>query len=92
MRFTVGNYDFRVSTTARKPWTSFKIHTSEIGKHLVWGKLSASYDNWALEVHPICAECGSSEIGESGELTVCQACRSVEQGYRYVNLREFEGA
>lgn len=52
--------------------------------------------NWALEVHPVCAECGSADIGEVSHgdegWTICSACRSIEQGYRYVDLIRYEEA
>lgn len=94
MNFTIFNYNIRIGMTARWPWSCFKIHKYDYSRHLVWGKLSICVENWALEVHPICKECKSTEISEvsSGDesLTVCQACNSIEQGYEYVNLHEYE--
>lgn len=94
MLFTIGNLDVRADLRSRQPWTHFRIHRTEYSRHLVWGKLSILVENWALEVHPICGQCGSGEVGEVGSgdegWTVCQSCRSVEGGYEYVNLRKYE--
>lgn len=94
IKFTCFNWDIRISLAARQPWTHFKVHHTEYSMHIVWGKLSIMIENWKLEVHQVCAECGSSDISEQdcGDeyLTICSSCRSVEQGYKYVNLREFE--
>lgn len=96
MRTTIGNFDLEVSLRALKPWRHFKIHRTDTARHLVWGKLSIHIEDWTMEVHKVCAECGSRDVGERGYgdeyLTVCSSCRSVEQGYKYVNLREYENA
>lgn len=94
--FTLFKWDFRFGFTSRHKWSHFKLHKNEIGYHLVFGRFSAIIDNWTLEVHRICAECGSSDIreyyaGDEG-WTICASCRSVEQGYEYVNLRKYEEA
>ncbi|MBC8295908.1 MAG: hypothetical protein H8E55_08965 [Pelagibacterales bacterium] len=48
-------------------------------------------DDYEEEV-PICAECGSFDIGEKwiGDegWTICDDCRATEQGYDYVNVCE----
>lgn len=94
MRLTILNWIVSASLRARWDWTHFRIHRTEYSTHLVWGKLSIQIENWAIQCHAVCAECGSGEIGEvsSGDegWTVCQSCQSVEQGYRYVNLKEYE--
>lgn len=63
-------------------------------RHLVWGRLSIVWGQPHLEEIGLCAECGSSDIGEvrSGDegWTVCQDCRAVEQGYEYVTVDEAE--
>lgn len=96
MRFTILNWDVSIRLSALCAWTHFKIHRRESYSHLVWGKLSITIENWTIECHALCAECDSPDVGEVSigdeGFTVCQSCRSVEQGYRYVNLREFESA
>lgn len=91
-RYQIGKWDIDVSLRARWGWGHFKIHRQDAGRHLVWGRLSLVVADGTAEVIPTCAECGSDEIGEvsAGDegLTVCRACRSVEQGYRYVSRRE----
>jgi hypothetical protein len=94
--FTFFKWDVCFGFTARHKWSHLKLHKNEIGFHLVWGKISFTVDNWTLEVHPICSQCGSSDIrehsyGDEG-WTICSSCRSVEQGYEYVNLRKYEQA
>lgn len=91
--FTIGKYDIELSNSALWPWTHFKIHKRESCVHVVWGRLSLIVDDWTREVYATCAVCGSSEIGEvqAGDegLTVCQDCQSIEQGYKYLNKREY---
>lgn len=93
IRFTFLLWDVSISFNSRWGLGHLKLHRTEFSKHLVWYKLSILIENWSLEVHPVCAECNSDAIGEvfSGDegLTVCEECRAVERGYRYVNLREF---
>lgn len=103
--FTFFHLDVKIGFTARHNWTHFRIHNgnkhqwgrerhAEGTWHLVWGKLSIYIENWTLEIHPLCAECNSADIREVSYrdegLTVCSNCQSIEQGYRYVNLREYE--
>lgn len=94
--YTMFHWIVTLSNTSRRPWTHFKVHTTALGYHAVWGSLSAMIENWTLEVHPVCAQCSSADIGERryGDegVTYCQSCRSVEQGYKYVNLIEYEKA
>jgi len=94
MNLSLGKWDIRTNR-ALWPWNHFKIHRTEAGRHIVWGRISLTVEDGTAEVVPVCAECGSIEIGEvsAGDegLTVCRACRSVEQGYRYVSNREWEG-
>lgn len=91
----LGRYRIEVRK-ARQPWAHFKIHRGENTRHLVWGRLSIHVEDVTAEVYRLCNVCGSAEIGEvsSGNegLTVCQSCGSVEQGYKYVNLTEYERA
>lgn len=93
---TIGKWDISINCRARCPWTHFKRHRLENGWHIVWGKLSIELQDWKAEVYAICAQCDSTDIGEVSHgdegWTVCQDCQSVEQGYRYVNKREFEQA
>jgi len=94
--FTLFKWDIQAGFTALHAWTHFAIHRSDSTWHLVWGKLSIHVENWTLEVHRLCAQCNSADIGEvswgNEGLTVCQSCGSVEQGYEYVNAREYERA
>lgn len=96
IRLTFFNWDIAAGLTARWNWTHFKIHHTEFSWHMVWGKLSILIENWTIECHTVCAECDSADIGEVSHgdegWTVCRSCRSIEQGYRYVNLREYENA
>jgi hypothetical protein len=96
MRITILNWDVSIGFRARCAWDSFKLYHGESTHHLVWGKFSIYIENWTLEVHRVCAECDSTDVGEihHGDegWTVCQSCQSVESGYRYVNLREYENA
>ncbi len=91
--FTIGKYDIELSNTALWPWTHFKIHKRESSVHIVWGLLALLIDDWTLEVYPVCAECGSADIGNvsAGDesWTVCRDCQSIEQGYKYLNKREY---
>jgi len=53
-------------------------------------------ENVSLKIHPLCSECNSPDIaemhmGDEG-WTVCRSCRSVEQGYVYVDLETYENA
>lgn len=95
--FTLGKYAVSVGSTALRKWLDPHFSRSyEQGIHLVVGIFSLHIQDWTLEVHPLCAACDSPEIGEVGSgdesWTVCGSCRSIEQGYRYVNLREYENA
>lgn len=92
--FTIGNYDIDLNTNAKVSWLKPKLYKRDNYSHFVWGKLSIIVENWTLDNYPICAECESTEIGEIGhgdeQWTVCPDCRSVEQGYIYLNKRQFE--
>lgn len=94
--FTFFNWDIRCGFTARHSWTHFRIHHGESTWHLVWGRFSLHIENWTLEIHKLCGECGSADIGEvcAGDegWTVCGSCRAIEQSIKYVNLREYESA
>jgi hypothetical protein len=94
IRFTIWKYDFTIDLRARREWNDFKVFKSEGTRHIVWGKLSFLVEDWTLEIHPVCAQCDSWEIDEHSvgdeSFTICGSCRSIEQGYRYVNLREYE--
>lgn len=96
MHSTILNWDLSISLTARHACSHVKLYRHDGAFHLVWGKLSILIENWTLEIHPLCAECGSVEVGEMRHgdegWTVCQSCRSIESGYRYVNLREYNAA
>jgi len=89
---SIGKWDVQLTNTARWGWTHFNKRKTETGWHLVWGKLSLLVEDGTLEVFPVCAECGSSSIGEQGYgdegWTVCEDCRSIEQGYEYISYRE----
>lgn len=93
---TIGKYDFSIRTT-NCGFFEFKKHKFN------HGAISAYYgfglvlyiDDWTAEVYEVCAECGSSEIGEQGYgdegWTVCPDCHTIEGGYTYVNKRHYEG-
>jgi hypothetical protein len=93
--FALGRWDVTLSTTAKRAWTDLKVFRTESGgRHVAWGRLSLCVDDGTAECVPTCAECGSDEIGEvsAGDegWTVCQSCRSIEQGYTYISIREVE--
>ena len=89
----VGKWDVQLGS-ALHAWSHFRVHRTEAGRHIVWGKLSLTIEDATAEVYPTCSQCGSFEIGEvrAGDegWTVCQDCRSVEQGYVYVSKRQLE--
>jgi hypothetical protein len=92
--FTVGRWDISVSTNARASWGRPRFYRDT--NHFVWGRFSIVLEDWTAEVHLVCAACGSVDVGEVSHgdegWTVCQSCQAVEQGYRYVNKREWEEA
>lgn len=97
MLFTIGKYDIDLNARACRSW--FKRPRCErIPRdgylHFVWGRFSLHIEDWTAETYALCAECVSDEIGEQhcGDegWTVCRNCRSVEQGYKYVNKRVYE--
>lgn len=94
--WTIGSYRMEVSNRARRSVLSAVKHTTECGVHLVWWRFSVLIENVALEVWPICATCGSADIGEVSYcdegVTVCQNCGGIEQGYAYVSLLDYEAA
>jgi hypothetical protein len=96
--FTVGRWVIEISTRARREWNHIHHWRSRetTAQSWIWGRFVFGIEDWTAEVYPLCAQCDSPDIGEvsCGDegWTVCQSCRSVEQGYRYVNLREFENA
>jgi lysyl-tRNA synthetase class I len=94
-QFTIGRWDIEIGR-ALQPWTHFKLHRRENGRHLVWGRLSIVVADGTAPVHPVCAQCGSIEAHEVGHgdegWTVCPDCGSIEGGYRYVSKRELEAA
>lgn len=96
MKLTFFKWDIEVNLRAQHSWSHLRILRVNGYKHLVWGKLSIVVENWTLEIHALCSQCNSPEIGEVSwgdeGLTVCQSCGSIEQGYDYVNLREYEQA
>lgn len=96
INFTLGNYDVSFSSSVLRPLSSARFIRRESYVHVVWWKFSLCVTNWALEVHPVCAQCGAADVhecpaGDEG-LTYCNSCGSVEGGYEYVNLRQYENA
>jgi len=97
MRFNILNYHVDLNTRARRSWHEGLLKFRGAygnGIHWVWGRLSLSIEDLQAEVYPVCAECSSPDAreisyGDEG-WTVCPSCQSVEQGYRYVSLREYE--
>jgi hypothetical protein len=94
MRARIGKYSIELNARARWPFKHFKVHKGEASTHVVWGKLSLVIDDMKAEVYKVCSQCGSTEIGEvrfgDEGLTVCRSCCSVEQGYDYISLEEYE--
>lgn len=91
-QITIGQWDIEISASALCEFTHMRRHRRDAGWHFVWWRFSCVIDDWTAEIYPLCAECDSPDIGEvsCGDegWTVCRDCRSVEQGYRYVNKRE----
>jgi hypothetical protein len=97
MKFETSKYRLTARLSSLRPWSHFKIHNrlDDSGVwHLVFGRLSVYFEDMNVECIPTCAECGSTEIGEvsCGDegWTVCRDCQSVEQGYNYISIRDFE--
>lgn len=94
MSITVFKHEISLHLGAKCKWSHIKLHKAEGTKHLVWGKLSLYIEDLTSAHYAVCAECNSSEIGEvsTGDesLTICDGCRSVEQGYKYLTKREYE--
>jgi hypothetical protein len=98
MRFTfLTSYHVEFHTRARRSWQEgpkrFRLAYGN-GIHWVWGRVSLSVEDLTAAVYPVCAECDSPDArevsyGDEG-WTVCPDCQSVEQGYRYVSLLEYE--
>jgi hypothetical protein len=93
--FTIGKWDIEFTNRSMHKWTHFKTHRFNEGQlYVVWGPLTVMVEDWTAETYALCAQCDSTDIGEVGYgdegLTVCSDCQSVEQGYKYVNKREFE--
>lgn len=95
MNINIFKYVVRIKFYARKSWTHLKLHKTEHTRHFVWGKLSVYIEDSTYPAYPVCEMCNSSEIGEQGigdeGLTVCNECGSIEQGYKYLSLKEIEG-
>ena len=101
---TIGSIDvtFRTDWARLKRGCSFiqkyehKSNGTQYGVVFGFAFFWLEIENWKLEIHPVCAQCGSVSINEvrAGDegWTVCESCQSVEQGYEYVNLRTFENA
>lgn len=96
MVFTFGKYDIDINLRARRSWRTLYRTNSASRRRLVFGRLSVTLEDWQARIHPVCAQCRSSDVGERGYgdegWTVCNSCESVEGGYVYVNLREYESA
>lgn len=95
--FSIGKYDVTICNTSRRSWKEGLLkfrYRDEATVHYILGCLSILIEDATAEVYRICAECGSDEIGEQSYgdegWTVCQACRSVEQGYEYISKRQME--
>lgn len=95
MQFTIGKYVFNIKRRSRLPW-KFQYHkfVDSTARAISFCKVWLDWEDWTAEVYPVCAMCDSPEIGERGYgdegWTVCDDCGAIEQGYRYVNLREYE--
>ena len=98
VNFTIGRWVVSIHNHARRPWSRITSYTD---RHTTlrawyWGRFVLELEDWTAEVYPVCAACGSPDVGERScgdeGWTVCEACCSVEQGYRYVNLQEWESA
>lgn len=92
--YSLGAFDVKLSFNARCTWNSLNLYRHTGAWHLVWYKVSIHVENATLPNYTVCAECNSPDCrevqyGDEG-LTVCGDCQSVEQGYRYLNKREFE--
>lgn len=94
MIFTINKWRVSISFKANRPWTYSRIYKYEYGMRIVWYRLSVSIDDMELVHIPICKLCDSDEIGEvhAGDesWTMCRSCRAIEQGYKYISLKEYE--
>jgi ssDNA-binding Zn-finger/Zn-ribbon topoisomerase 1 len=79
---------------AKHRWNHFEIYNNSqyIYTHIIWWKFSLCIQNLIEEVYPLCSQCGSQDVyekymGDEGFI-ICNDCQSVEQGYRYVSLKE----
>lgn len=97
MKLQLGNWLVEVDMRALRPWSHFKKHRlvyNDRGGHIVWGKLSLHWEDTSEQCYPVCRECDSPDIGERSwgdeSLTVCDSCETVEGGYKYVSLKEYE--
>jgi hypothetical protein len=88
------NYVLEIRFHAKQSWSHFRIHKHDMHRHLVWGRISATYGQPHLEEVSLCAQCGSPEArevscGDEG-WTICPDCGTVEGGYTYVTMEEYE--
>lgn len=97
MHFRIGPWAVTGNLGALAPITTLKrrkLGYGQRGCHLVWWRLSILIENRKDEVFPVCAECGSPDIGEvsAGDegWTVCQSCQTIEGGYQYISADEYE--
>lgn len=92
-KYTLGKYDLQLGRALR-PWSYFKVHKTDTTWHLVWGSISLFIEDWTAKVYTCCKVCQSPDIGEKSlgdeSWTICESCGSIEQGYRYLNKREWE--
>jgi hypothetical protein len=96
LNYTIGKYIFEFGTYNRRKITEFKKYKYENETVWAWWKFHFSITDWTLEIYSSCACCGSISIGELGcgdeSWTVCKGCGAVEQGYKYLNLIDYENA
>lgn len=92
---TIGRYDIDWTFKAKCSWLSPVVVREPGYFSFAWGCIYFEIEDWTDEKYALCAVCDSSEVNNlhwtADGLTFCRLCESVEQGYRYVNKRTWEG-
>lgn len=87
------NHVVEADLRSLQPWTHFKIHTYEMHRHLVWGRLSVLFGQPHLTPVTVCADCyGEIQMLHSGDecWNYCESCQQVEGNTTEITLEEYE--
>lgn len=93
LKLTLGLWELELSNGSLQPWTHFRVHTHEFHRHVVCGRISASFGRPGLEEIRVCSDCyGLVEYMSAGDelWDWCEDCQQIEGPTKYMPLHKYE--